>query len=83
MACRLEEGLDLLFAVEAGVVHDDDAGLGELGEKFFLEPLVDDWGVTGVFEEHGGEPFFVALSHDEVLGFTVGGRDVAEDFLPS
>lgn len=51
MTCRLENVLDLFFVVEAGVVHDDDAGLIQLHQEIVLDPLVDGFGFAGVFKK--------------------------------
>lgn len=51
MTCGLEKILDLFFVVEAGVVHDDDAGLMQLQQEVVCDPLVDGFGFAGVFKK--------------------------------
>jgi len=82
MVARLRyDGAQCFFGVEGRVVHDDNGGFGEFRQQRLLHPGDDGEAIAAVRKQHGSEPFFAALRHDEVGGFAIAAGHIAEYFL--
>ena len=83
MACFWYDLLNLFFVMKSGVIHHNDAWLAQLRQQHFLNSLIDGFGVATAFEQHGSQPFVLALRHYKIGGFAVIAVYPAKDFPPS
>ncbi len=72
---------DFGLVVKWGVVHDDKALRPERGQQHLLDPCCHRQMGATCLEQHGRDPIWPALRHDEVGSFMVVAGDFTKDLV--
>ena len=67
------------LVVERRIIHDHKACRPKRGQQHFFDPCCYGQVSTACVEQHGSNPVFTTLSHDEVGSLTFVAGDSAED----
>lgn len=73
---------DFWFVMERRIVHDDQACGPEHGQQHLLDPCGHGQMGAAFVEQHGRNPVFATLRHDEVGAPAFIAGDFAENFPP-
>ena len=72
---------DFWFVMKGGIVHDDQALRPECGHQHFLHPCCHRQIGATCLEQHGRDPIFAPLRHDEIGSFMVVASDFTKDLV--